>query len=193
MEAAVVLTLGTPARYHAPIAGTRRGADRGREREHVRDRDRFWRLILISGLVLCAVGVVAPIVGVQTIPTHDPFFTSADYWQEIVSVGIFTLICLGHGLTAVVMAVHGRGRHRRRLAALRGDVSAMPLAATRADPALAPDVAKQPLELMYRSASMIRYVYAPLIGIMALVLLISAGVAVVVLGCVLKGCDKQGG
>jgi hypothetical protein len=74
--------------------------------------------------------------------------TSTDYWQLIVLIGLLTLVCLGGGVTFVVMAVHGRARHRRRLTALLGEMEALPLAQMRVDPALAPAVTEMPLELL---------------------------------------------
>jgi hypothetical protein len=85
-------------------------------------------LPLIIGLAFCAGGLVAPYVGVQSIPTNDPYMTSADYVLLIALFGLLVLICLGGGVTFVVMAVYARRRHGRRLAALDGDASLMPLA-----------------------------------------------------------------
>lgn len=145
----------------------------------MRDRDRLWWLILIIGLTFCVGGVVAPYVGVQTIPTDNPYFTSADYWQEISLIGLLTLVCLGGGLTFVIMAVHARGLHRKRLAALHGDMSAMPLAEIHPDPALAPDVTEKPLELMWRSSTATKVVHIPLFGFYALSGLVSVGLAII--------------
>lgn len=143
----------------------------------VRDRDRFWWLELIIGLVFCAGGAVAPYVGLRTIPTDDPYMTSADYWQLIGLVGLITLICLGGGLTFVVMAVRARSRHRKRVAALRGDVDTMPLAEITPDPSLASDVAQTPLEMMWQTSKASNILYVPLFGLQALVALVSVGVA----------------
>ena len=145
----------------------------------MRDRDRLWWLILIIGLAFCVGGVVAPYFGVQTIPSNDPYLTSADYWQLIGLIGLVTLICLGGGLTFVVMAVHARRQHRKRLAALHGDAHAMPLAEIHPDPALAPDVAEKPLELMWRSSTATKVVHGLLLGVYALSGLVSVGLAII--------------
>lgn len=143
----------------------------------MRDRDRFWWLVFFIGLVFCAGGVAAPFVGVRSIPTDDPYMTSSDYWQLIALVGFVTLICLGGGLVFIGMAVHARRQHRKRVAALRGDMDAMPLAEITPDPSLAPDVAQQPLELMWRTSKASNVLNILLLGVQALAALISVGTA----------------
>lgn len=145
----------------------------------MRDRDRWWWLTLIAGLAFCSGGVVTPYIGLQIIPTDNPYMTSADYWELIGLYGFITLICLGGGLTFVIMAVHERRRHRMRLAALHGDVSVMPPAETHADPAMAPDVAEKPLVLMWRTGAATKVIYVPLLGLQTLGALISVGMALV--------------
>jgi hypothetical protein len=135
----------------------------------VRDRDRFWWLLLIIGLAFCAGGVAAPYLGVRTIPTDNPPMTSADYWLLIGEFGLLTLVCLGSGLMFVVMAVRERGRHRMRLAALYGDARAMPLAEIHSDPDQTPNVAEKPLELMWRVGKVARVYYVLRFGFVFLV------------------------
>jgi len=147
----------------------------------VRDRDRWWWWLLSSGLALCVVGVVALYVGLQITATNNPSFTgftSDDSWQLM---GLVMLIFLGIGVTFVVMAVQARGRHRRRLAALQGEASAMPLAQIRVEPALAPDVAEQPLRPLWRTGAVTRFGYGPLLGIYAVLALLSVGLTFVTL------------
>jgi hypothetical protein len=142
----------------------------------VRDRDRRWWLIAITGLAFCIAGVAVPYVGVRTFPKDDPYFTSADYWQELGLFGLIVLICLGGGVAFLVMAVQARRHHRQRLAALRGEAAAMPLAEMRPDPAQAPDVAAQPLELLWRTGTVAKVYYIPLLSLYILMALASIGV-----------------
>lgn len=139
----------------------------------MRDRDRWWWSLLLAGLAFCACGVAAPYVGVRTIPTDDPYITSADYWQLMGLVGLLTLVCLGGGLTFVFMAIHARRQHRKRLAALQGDVRAMPLATIHSDPVLAPVVVEKPLEMMWRlgtASKIVNILQLVLQGLVALTL-----------------------
>jgi hypothetical protein len=145
----------------------------------VRDRDRLWWLIVLIGLAFCIAAVVAPYAGVRSIPMNNPYFTSADNWQMLGAFGALALTCLGSGIAFLVMAVHGRRYHRQRLAALRGDTEAMPLAEMRIDPTLAPDVTEKPLELLWRTGTATRVVYAPLLGFQALFALASVELVIV--------------
>ncbi len=151
-----------------------------REGKHVRDRDRFWWLELIIGLVLCVGTVPILYFGIGSVPspTDNPFFTSAEYWQSVGIMSFAALVCLGGGVAFLVMAGHTRGSHIKRLAALQGDVDVLPLAEIHPDPTLVPDVAQQPLELMWRTGGGARFVKIPLLGIQALLVLATVGLTI---------------
>jgi hypothetical protein len=142
----------------------------------VRDRDRRWWLVLIAALAFGAAGVVVPYIFVRTMPTDDPFMTSADYGVLYGGIGLIALIGLGAGVIFLFIALQKRRSHLRRLAALQGDESALPLANLRADPALAPDVTERPLELYWRAGAGIKFIQTPLLGLQAMLALVSTGV-----------------
>lgn len=146
----------------------------------MRDRDRLWWLMLVIGLAFCIGSAPTLYFGVRTIPspTDNPFVTSADYWQMVGVTGFGALVCLGGGVTLLVMAGHARRSHLTRLAALRGDADAMPLAEIHPDPTLAPDVAQQPLELRWRTGGWTRLLQIPLLGIKALLALATVGLTI---------------
>lgn len=144
----------------------------------MQDRDRGWWLMLVIGLAFCAGGAVTPYLGARIMPANDPFMTSADYWQLIGMFGLLMLVCIGGGVTCVAMAVRARRRHLTRLAALRGDERVIPLAEIHPDPALAPDVAQKPLELTWRTGTISRVVYVPLLGLYAVTMLVTVGVMI---------------
>jgi hypothetical protein len=147
----------------------------------VRDRDRWWWAELMFGLVFCAGGVVVPYFLIKTTPTpaENQFVTDDEYRQWIGMAIFFGVVLLGGGAFFIVLAARARRRHRIRLAALQGDVGAMPLAAIGVHSAAAPDVAEQPLELMWRTGIVIRVFYVPILGLQALAALISVGATVV--------------
>lgn len=146
----------------------------------MKDRDRFWWLMLIIGLAFCIATVPVLYFGVGGIPTptDNPFVRSADYWQPVGLIGFIGFICLGGGVMFLVMTGRARRRHLRRLAALQGDADVLPLAEIRADPTQAPDVAQQPLELQWRAGVVTRILHVPMLGIQALVELATAGLSV---------------
>jgi hypothetical protein len=122
--------------------------------------------------------VVVPYVLVS-IPMDNPYFMRDFFWQDLGLTGLVSLFILGSAVAYLLSATRGRQRHRQRLAALRGDWGAMPLAEIRVDPALAPDLTKQPLELLWRTRTSDRVVYVPLLGLQALVALVSIGLMIV--------------
>lgn len=139
----------------------------------MRDRDRFWWARLISGLAFCAAGVIGPYFVVNAIPWGGPFMTATQYALMLAVAGLLALACLGGGVA--LSSVPARGRHVRRLAALRGDASAMPPAAIHPDPSGAPDVADQSLELTWRESVGTQFVNWLLIATLVVVPLPSAG------------------
>jgi hypothetical protein len=155
--------------------------EHGRGGRDVRDRDRFWWLMLILGLAFCAGAVAAPYWILQSFPTNDPYFTSADYWQLIGEIGFIVLMCLVGGLILVTMGLRARRRHRRRLAALRDGESALPLADMQPDATLAPDVSETPLALLWRMGAAARVYGVVVLGICALSVLITASLFVLAL------------
>ncbi len=144
----------------------------------MRDRDRWWWLILLTGLVFGVAGVAFFYFGVRSVPTDNPFITSADYWQLVGGWLFILLLCLGACVLFVAMAIHKRRQHRVRLAAFRGATSLMPVAEIHADPAVAPDMADKPLDLWWRTSTASRVIYVPLLGLKLAILLISMGLAI---------------
>lgn len=105
---------------------------------------------MLVGLAFCVAAVVIPWLFLQQFPLGGPYSTPADDLQTILMSGSIGLICLSGSAIFLIMATRARGRHARRLAALRGDLSGMPLATIQPDPDQAPDVTAQPLEVMWR-------------------------------------------
>jgi hypothetical protein len=150
---------------------------RNREQK-LRDRDRWWWLILLIGLAFGVGGVAFFYFGVRSVPTDNPFMTSADYWQ-LFGLWLFTLLlCIGACVLFVAMAIHKRRQHCVRLAAFHGATCLMPVAEIHADPAVAPDVADKPLDLRWRTSTASRVIYVPLLGLKLPILLISMGLAI---------------
>ena len=144
----------------------------------MRDRDRWWWLILLTGLAFGAGGVAIFYFGVRSVPTDNPFMTSADYWQLIGLWLFILLLCVGACVLFVAMAIYERRRHHQRLAAFHGDMSLMPAAEIHTDPALAPDVAKKPLDLWWRTSTASRILYIPLLGLKLAIVLISMSLTI---------------
>ncbi len=135
--------------------------------------------MLIIGLVLCVGTVPVLYFGIGSIPSpsDNPFVTSADYWQSVGVMWFAALACPGGGVAYLVMASHAHGSHIKRMAALQGDADVLPLAEIYPDPALAPDVARQPLELKWRIGMATRAVRVLLLGIQALLALATIGLS----------------
>jgi hypothetical protein len=145
----------------------------------LRDRDRWWWLIFLTGLAFGVGGVAIFYLGVRSIPTDNPYMTSADYWQLIGLWSFTLLICLGACVLFVAMAIHKRRQHRMRLAAFHGATSVMPVAEIHADPALAPDVTGKPLDLWWRTSTASRVIYVPLLGLQVVAVLLSIGAGII--------------
>jgi hypothetical protein len=143
----------------------------------VRDRDRWWWLIALIGLALCIASVVVPYFGVRSLPTDNPYFTRDYYMQDVGLMGLLALMFLGTGVAFLVIGARERRHHRQRLAALRGNAGAMPLAEMRPNPAQAPDVTDRPLELLWRTSKVTKLVQGPLLGLYALLALASISVS----------------
>jgi uncharacterized membrane protein YqjE len=145
-----------------------------KKRNGVQDRDRFWWLTLSLGLVFVALGVASLYFAVQALSSDDPY-VSEERWLSVVFYAIFIPTCIGCGLWRVAMARRERKWHRARLAALRGDMDPMPLAAIHLDPVAVPDVAEKPLELMWRADTLMRFGWAPLLSLFVLGTMIIIG------------------
>jgi hypothetical protein len=145
-----------------------------KKRNGVRDRDRVWWLTLSLGLVFVALGVASLYFAVQALSSDDPY-VSEERWLSVVFYAIFIPTCIGCGLWLVAMARRERKWHRARLAALRGDMDPMPLAAIHLDPVAVPDVAEKPLELMWRADTLMRFGWAPLLSLFVLGTMIIIG------------------
>lgn len=122
----------------------------------MRDRDRWWRLLVLAGIACGIAGIAVPyhLVTNELTPAENQFVTDAEYRQWIgidIFLGLVLLIC---GVTLIIMAVRAHRRHLLRLEAFAGAVDVMPLANIRTEPAAADDVATQPLELMWRNSRM---------------------------------------
>lgn len=127
----------------------------------MRDRDRFWWVPLILGVVFSAIGVLVPFFFLKALPWGDPFMTAADYEQDIGMMAALAVFCLAAGTGFALSCVPARRRHRRRVAVLRGDMAAMPLAMVRPDQSRAPDVTRQPIELLWRLGKGAKYLHGP--------------------------------
>ena len=144
----------------------------------MRDRDRWWWLLVLVGVACWVAAVVVPYQFMTTAPTpaENPFVTDDEYRQWIgISVG-FLGAFLGGGVFFIIMAVRARRRHHIRLVAFAGNTCAMPLAAIRTDPNAVPDLTEQPLELLWRSSKVIGFLYTLLFIVQGLGLLLSVGV-----------------
>jgi hypothetical protein len=143
----------------------------------VRDRDRWWWLLVLVGIACWVAAVVVPYQFMATAPTpaENQFVTDDEYRQWIgfsVAIGV---ILLGSGVFFIVSAVRARRRHRIRRMALQRDPSMLPLAAIRTEPAAAPDVVEQPLELMWRTGKATGTLYGLMFGVQAVLVLLMAG------------------
>jgi hypothetical protein len=94
----------------------------------VRDRDRWWWLILLTGLAFGVGGVLLFYFGVRSVPTDNPFITSTDLWQMADLWLFILLLCLGACVLFVAMAIHKRRQHRMRLAVFYGATHVIPVA-----------------------------------------------------------------
>ncbi len=112
----------------------------------MRDSDRFWWAMLLAGLAFGIASVILPWYFWNQFSADEPYTTPTDYAMCI----FLGLICLGGAAMVFFRTAQARGRHQKRAAALRGDLSGMPLATIQPDPAQAPDVSAQPLEVMWR-------------------------------------------
>ncbi len=122
----------------------------------MQDRDRWWWLLVLAGIAFGIAGIVVPyhLVTNELTPAENQFVTDADYrrWISIdIFLGLVLLVC---AVTLTIMAVHAHRRHLIRLEAFAGAMDVIPLAQIRTDTAAAPNVATQPLELMWRNSRM---------------------------------------
>lgn len=149
----------------------------------MRDRDRFWWLVVLAGVACGIASVVVPyhLVTTALTPAENQFVTDAEYRQDIAIDIALGLAFLGLGVTLVVMAIRARRRHRLRLAAIADNASAMPLANIRIDATRVPGVTTQPLELMWRVSRVTSAFCGLRLGISALLALLSVGSTAVVL------------
>jgi hypothetical protein len=139
----------------------------------VRDGERFWWVQLPGGVVICLAGVIAPFIVLKLVPSGDPFVSGSVYALFFGIAALFTVSCVGCGLWLALASFPVRRRHWARIAAFNGDEAAMPLASIHPNPALAPDVEVQPLELMWRTGSSVRFLRAPVMVLQLLVGLLS--------------------
>lgn len=141
------------------------------------DRDRFWWLIVFAGVACWFAAVVVPYQFMATAPTpaENRFVTNDEYRGWIGFSIAFGVAFLGFGVFFIIMAVRARRRHRIRLAALQGDLSMMPPAAIRTEPAAALDLTGQPLEIMWRTGKTTGVFYGLMLGVQALLVLLMAG------------------
>ena len=152
----------------------------------MRDRDRWWWLLVLAGIVCWVASVAVPYQFMTTAPTpaENQFVTNDEYRGWIILSVVFGVVLLGCGVALMAMAVRARRRHRIRRVALQGDLSMMPLAAIRTEPAAAPNVAEQPLELFWRSSKVTGFFDILLFIVQGLGLLLPVGL--IVFGLVLS-------
>ncbi len=152
-------------------------------------RDRHWRAQLIGGLVTmmvaCALGVALVVSQLQLFQVEgyslgDLLSPPRIHWLILPLLGstamLGSLVLRGYGLWRDGRRAHVR--YQGRVAAMRGDPSAMPLAREQvvaANPADAPDLRGSPLALTWRHTTIAYRVYVPLFGLAILVFLALAG------------------
>jgi hypothetical protein len=146
----------------------------------VRDRDRFWWLVVLAGVACGIASVIVPyhLVTTALTPAENQFVTDAEYRQDIAMDVALGLAFLGLGVTLVVMAIRARRHHLVRLVAFQSDADAMPLANIRTDATRVPDVTTQPLELMWRISRANSFFYTLILFLKGLGLLLTAGLSI---------------
>lgn len=107
--------------------------------------DRFWWLVAFGGIVLAVETLAALVWSVLGFFIDAPLFN-----EDSGAFLVFALILLIFPLIYILKGFRARGRFCRRLRALGGDQEALAKAAIRVDPAAAPDLTSQPLELSWR-------------------------------------------
>lgn len=113
----------------------------------MRDGDRIWWIPGLMSLGLFVVAILAPWWFPRLPVLDDPNPTDP---FAMVGGAFIGLMALGVSVYAASATRTMRRRHMKRLAALRGDFTGMPLSVIRPFPELAPDVGAQPLDIMWR-------------------------------------------
>jgi hypothetical protein len=107
--------------------------------------DRFWWLVAFGGIILAVEMLAALVWSVLGLLINAPFF-SGDNGVFL----LFALILLIVPFICILNGFRARARFRRRLQALGGEQEALARAAISVDPAAAPDLTNEPLELSWR-------------------------------------------
>lgn len=143
----------------------------------MRDRDRFWWLVVLAGVACGIASVIVPyhLVTTALTPAENQFVTDPEYRQDIAMDVALGIALLGLGMTLVVMAIRARRHHLVRLVAFQRDADAMPLANIRTDATRVPDVTTQPLELMWRNNKVTGFLYGLIVIVQVLGILLMAG------------------
>ncbi len=143
----------------------------------MRDRERWWWVLVFVGIACLFAAVVVPYHLVATAPTpaENQFVTDDDYRQWIGAYVFLGVALLGFGVTLIIIARRAHRRHKLRLATFVGDTDVMPLAEIRTDAAATPAVTAQPLELMWRSSKMTGFFYTLIFIVQGLGLLLTVG------------------
>jgi hypothetical protein len=148
----------------------------------MRDRDRFWWISGLMTLGLFFAGILAPWwfpwLIQQQLPASGPDSEPGPDPITLIFAAVIGLMCLGGSALFLIMAARMRGRHARRLAALRGDFTGMPQSVIHPYPAHAPDVSMQPLEIMWRISPVMAIFHGLSLGLALLGALITPGVFV---------------
>lgn len=125
----------------------------GKEEPVRNDKDRVWWLWIPIAL-LCLAGIL--VLNAYILPLTIDLDSVANHIMALfleVMLGIVALVM------APTQASQARKRARARAAAVRGDAEAIPRAAIPTDAAQAPDVAAEPLVLMWRPTRAARVIY----------------------------------
>jgi hypothetical protein len=108
--------------------------------------DRFWWLRALAGVV--GLGFIVALVNIQYSLNREDL--PAFFSHDIVADLLILLLVLEDVFIIWRPALAARCRQHARLAAMRGDASAMPMAPTTLNPPAVPDLAQGPLTLLWR-------------------------------------------
>jgi hypothetical protein len=138
----------------------------------VNNTERYWwaeallAVLAFIGMLVFAIRILL------TMPQVGPIFTADERNQEVGLAILVAVVGVGSGMFFLAVSLRDWRRMRRRWAALRGDLSAMPLSRFIPDASKVPDVSAKPLELSWRATRSSAYVYGAGILIEVLVSLV---------------------
>lgn len=110
--------------------------------------DRSWWLRIAGGLALIAAALA--LANAYSASARTSRSAAGAPWLGALVTALLPLLALAIALWLCIGAFYAAQRAHARRRALAGDLTAMPPAAFAADPALAPDLASEPLVIMWR-------------------------------------------